>query len=72
MNRPGVRRQPPVLAAVMALPDAAEHESTRQLLGQRSDGAAVSQPENRMDTVDRLHDCQRGAAGHQPLVDASV
>lgn len=59
--------QPLVPAAAVALPDAAEHESTRQLLGQRPDGAAVSQPENRMDTADRLHDCQRGAAGHQPL-----
>lgn len=54
--------QPPVPAAAVALPDAAEHEPARQLLGQRADGAAVSQSEDRVDTLNGLPVCSGNSA----------
>src|SRR3569832_1107652 len=55
-NRPGRPiSQPHQPTAAMALTHAAEHEPTRQLLGQCADGAAVSQPQNGMDSASRLY-----------------
>src|SRR3569833_3339252 len=48
------KTQPHLPSAAMALSHAAEHEPTRQLLGQCADGAAVSQPQNGLDSASRL------------------
>src|SRR3569833_2252560 len=62
--------QPHHPSAAMALSHAAEHEPTRQLLGQCADGAAVSQPQNGMDSSSRLYKRSTSTSGYQPLSDA--
>src|SRR3569832_2371983 len=64
--------QPHLPSAAMALSHAAEHEPTRQLLGQCADGAAVSQPQNGMDSASRLYQRSTSTSGYQPLSDALV
>jgi len=56
----------------VALPDRAEHESSRQLLGQLADGEVVPQSENGMGAERGLHDGTGSTSGHQPLPDAPV
>src|SRR3569832_2319267 len=64
--------QPPLPSAAMAISHAAEHEPTRQLLGQCADGAAVSQPQNGMESASRLYQRSTSTSGYQPLSDALV
>lgn len=63
---------PEVPAAPVTLPDRAEHKSSRQLLGQLADGAAVPQSEIGIGAECGLHDGPGGTSGHQPLAYARV
>src|SRR3569832_755926 len=64
--------QPHLPSAAMAFSHAAEHEPTRQLLGQCADGAAVSQPQIGMDSASRFYQRSTSTSGYQPLSDALV
>ena len=64
--------EPSISPAAVALSHAPEHESPRKLLGQRANGARVSQLENGMDTDHWLQNGSRSPARYQPILDVSV
>lgn len=64
--------EPSISPAAVALSHAPEHESPRKLLGQRANGARVSQLENGMDTDHWLQNGSRSPARYQPVLDVSV
>jgi hypothetical protein len=56
----------------LTIPNRAEHESSRKLLGQFTGGKAVQESEIGMGAECGLHDGAASTSGHQPLPDAPV